>query len=240
MANQSSMNTLRFLSGSWLKLIAVVAMLLDHAALILGPEIGLLHTPLIVFGGTQFTAFFLFRKVGRLAFPLFCFLLAEGYRHSRNRVKYGIGLLLFALLSEIPFNLMLGGTVLYPAKQNVFVTLSFGLLLLWIYDRDWKEIWKALGFLAVALVTVLVKADYGLQGALLVLLLHALRQKPALRMILSYPLLSGGVAAFAAFLPISLYNGQRGFIRSKGLKYGFYLFYPVHILILWMIKTYVL
>lgn len=240
MKNQSALNTLRFLSGSWLKLIAVMAMLLDHATLILGPEIGLLHTPLIAFHGTQITAYFLLRKIGRLAFPLFCFLLAEGYRHTRNRVKYAIGLLLFALLSEIPFNLMLGDTVLYPAKQNVFVTLSFGLLFLWIYDRDWKEIWKALGFLTVALATVLAKADYGLQGALLVLLLYALRQKPALRMILSYPLLSGGVAAFAAFLPISLYNGQRGFIRSKGLKYGFYLFYPIHILLLWLIKTYVL
>ena len=238
MAKQISLNKLRFLSGSWLKLIAVVSMLLDHSALILAPKIAAFHEPLLVLGGTQITAYFLFRKIGRLAFPLFCFLLAEGYRHTRSRAKYGISLLLFALLSEIPFNLMLGGAVLYPAKQNVFVTLFLGFLFLWVYDRGWKEFWKVLGFLAIAVLTLLAKADYGLSGALLVLLFYALRERPALRMILSYPLLSGGIAAFAAFLPISLYNGQRGFIRGKGLKYGFYLFYPVHILVLWLVKTY--
>ena len=237
MNNRISPDRLGCLSGSWLKLIAVISMLIDHSAHILWTGDPAFRVPLFVFGGMEFTGYFILRKIGRIAFPIFCFLLAEGYQHTRDRRKYGRDLLIFALLSELPFNLMSGGTLWYPEKQNVFVTLFLGFVFLYVYDLEWNELRKIAAFLILSLVAVLAKADYGLPGALLVLLLYALRQRPALRMILAYPLLSGGIAAFAAFIPISLYNGQRGFIRGKGLKYAFYLFYPVHILLLWMVKN---
>lgn len=232
-----SLEKIRFLSGSWLKLIAVVSMLVDHCAHILWTGEPAFREPLFILAGTEFTGYFILRKIGRIAFPIFCFLLAEGYQHTRDRRKYGRDLLIFALLSELPFNLMSGGTLWYPEKQNVFVTLLLGYAFAYVYDLDWDELRKIIAFLILSLIAVLAKADYGLPGALLVLLLYALRRRPALRMILAYPLLSGGIAAFAAFVPIGLYNGQRGFIRAKWMKYAFYLFYPVHILALWMVKN---
>ena len=225
-------------SGSVLKLLAVISMLIDHCAHILWADSAWMCSPLFTLAGEAFSPYYLLRQIGRAAFPIFCFLVAEGYLHTKNKVKYGRNLLLFALLSEIPFNLMMSNAVMHPDKQNVYFTLLLGLLFLAVYDCDWGQLRKGIGYIAIALVAVAINADYGLRGALLVLLLYALREKPALRMILSYPLLSGGVAAFAAFVPITLYNGRRGFIHSKWIKYAFYLFYPIHILLLWIIKHY--
>ena len=187
---------------------------------------------LLIFGGQEVSAYWLARKIGRLAFPIFCFLIGEGWRHTRSKMKYICNLGLFAVISEIPFNLMMSGNFAYAGKQNVFVTLLLGLLLIWIYEWNCKDFWKAIGFLGIVACAIMLKADYGLAGAILVLAMYALSNKPALRAIISYPLLSGGTAAFCAFLPISLYNGKRGFIQSRWLKYAFYLFYPLHILIL--------
>lgn len=225
------------LSGSWLKLIAVVSMLIDHTAHILWWDDPAMLAPLFTLAGRSVSLYWLARKVGRLAFPIFCFLIGEGWRHTRSKEKYARNLALFALLSELPFNLMAAGSLVCPGKQNVFVTLFLGVLLLWIYDRNWKELWKALGFLVVGAAALLLKADYGIAGAVLVPVMYALGDKPALRALVSYPLLSGGTAAFCAFAPITLYNGKRGFIRRPWLKYGFYLFYPAHILILFWIRN---
>ena len=233
-----NLSKFKFLSGSWLKLMAVVSMLIDHTAHILWWNDPAMTAELIFLGGRSISVYWLARKIGRLAFPIFCFLIGEGWRHTRSKVKYGLNLALFALLSEIPFNLMMNGTLACPGKQNVFVTLFLGLLFLWIYDWKIREFWKAIGFLGVGACAILLKADYGLAGAVLVLVMYALNQKPALRAIISYPLLSGGAAAFCAFAPISLYNGKRGFICSRWLKYTFYLFYPLHILILLGIRKY--
>lgn len=237
MRNTLSAERVKILSGSWLKLLAVFSMLIDHSAYILWSDSVWMCTPLFKLAGVAISPYYLLRQIGRLAFPIFCFLVAEGYLYTRNKIKYGRNLLLFALLSEIPFNLMMGNQVLYPDKQNVYFTLFLGLLLMTVSHQEWGQLRKALGYIGISLVAVVLNADYGLRGALLVLLLYALREKPALRAILAYPMLSGGAAAFAAFLPISLYNGQRGFVRSKWMKYAFYLFYPIHILLLWMVKA---
>ena len=238
MGNPRSAEKARILSGSTLKLLAVASMFIDHCAYILWMDNPSMCAPLFHLAGMAVSPYYLLRQIGRPAFPIFCFLVAEGYLHSRNKIKYGRNLLLFALFSEIPFNLMMGNAILYPGSQNVYFTLFLGLLLIAVHNQQWGQPKKALGYIAISLVAVVLNADYGLRGALLVLLLYALQEKPALRMILSYPLLSGGVAAFAAYIPITLYNGQRGFIQSKWMKYAFYLFYPIHILLLWIIKHY--
>ena len=238
MQQTNSLEKMRFLSGSWLKLIAVVLMFIDHATLILLKDVPSFHAPLLQLGNKALTVYEILRQIGRPAFPIFCFLVAEGYVHTGNRKKYGRNLLIFALLSEIPYNLMLGGQVLHPASQNVFVTLFLGFLFMEIWNRDWPELWKILAFLVVAALALAARSDYGIRGAVLVLLMYALRERKPLRMILAYPMLSGGAAAFMAFVPISLYNGQRGFIRGKWMKYAFYMFYPVHILLLWIVKQY--
>ena len=236
MVKETTFERYRIFSGSLLKLMAVVSMFLDHFAYLLGGELAILQLPLLAIGGRTFTGYYLLRKMGRLAFPIFCFLISEGYLHTRSKKRYALRLLLFALLSEIPFNWMVGGSILYPAKQNIYFTLLMGIGMIRIWETASAE-WKKLCFLLCAVgITLLLRADYGLNGALLILLLYVLRSQPALRTVLAYPLLSGGLPAFAAFLPISLYNGKRGFIRTPLLQYVFYLFYPAHMILLLVIR----
>lgn len=221
----------RMLSGSLLKTIAIISMAIDHTAYALYPVLAALHEPLPI-GGKAITLYWIMRKIGRLAFPIFCFLIAEGYLHTRDPKRYSLRMLIFAVLSEIPFNLMNNGTLFYSDKQNVFFTLFFGLLLIHIFatvTTNWK---KFLAMSAVATLAVLAKADYGLTGALLVFMFYLFRETPVLQPLFAYPLLSGQIYAVAACLPISMYNGQRGYIKSTPLKIAFYAFYPVHILIL--------
>ena len=92
----------------------------------------------------------------------------------------------------------------------------------------------------VVIISMYLKSDYGMNGALVILLIYILRERPAAQAILSYPLWPGGYAALAAFLPINLYNGQRGFIKSRSAKYAFYLFYPVHMLVLALLRGIIL
>lgn len=106
-----------------------------------------------------------------------------------------------------------------------------------VWNRDWDDFRNILAFRASAAIALVARADYGIQGTLPVLRLHALRDRKPFHVSLAYPLLPGGIAAFAAFVPISLYNGQRGFIRRKWLQYAFYLFRPVHILLLCLVKN---
>ncbi len=210
------------LSGSVLKLLAVITMLIDHGALI-------------------FSAFlpgqvvYVLRQVGRLAFPIFCFLAAEGYVHTRNKKRYAWSLLLFALISEVPFDWMLRGSFSLD-NQNIYFTLFFGVLMMFFYENT-HGLKRALLMLCVGLTTLLLGVDYGIRGVLLIFLLYVLREQPFAKTALAYPLLSGGWAAFAAFIPINLYNGKRGFIRAPWLKYSFYVFYPAHILLLLLIRS---
>lgn len=221
----------RMLSGSLLKTIAIISMAIDHAAYILYPVVGVLREPFTV-AGKALTLYWIMRKIGRLAFPIFCFLIAEGYLHTRNKKQYSLRLLLFAAVSEIPFNLMCGGDYLYQDGQNVFFTLFLGLLLIHIFatvTTDWK---KYLAMAAVGVIAVLLKADYGLYGALLVFMFYILREHPVAQPFFAYPLLSGEICAVAACIPINMYNGERGFIKTPLLKIAFYAFYPLHILLL--------
>lgn len=229
----------RILSGSALKLIAAVTMLIDHASLLLAPEFSAWTEPIFSLLGKEITVYYILRKIGRLAFPIYCFLIGEGFVHTGNRLRYLMRLLFFAVVSEIPFNLLVSGKFFYAPRQNVFFTLFLGALFLTILECEKEALKQFVGMLAVAIVARCLKVDYGLPGAALILLIYYFRSLPALQAILSFPLLSGGVAAFAAFIPIQMYNGQRGFIRSAPVKYFFYLFYPLHMLVLVLVKLWV-
>lgn len=226
----------RILSGSVLKLIAVISMFIDHSAVLLGPELAFLSSPLLTVLGKEITLYFIMRKIGRLAFPIFCFLICEGFLHTRNQKRYLLRLFLFALISEVPFNLMLSGDLFLAIKQNIFFTLFLGALLIYISEHTTAEWKKAIVMLLVLYAAIVLKTDYGVGGTALILLIYLLRARPALQVAVAFPLLSGGIAALAAFVPINMYNGYRGFIKSSALKYSFYLFYPLHILVLVGIK----
>lgn len=107
------------MSGSALKVIAVISMVIDHSAYYLMEHETLLYEVM--------------RCFGRIAFPVFAFLIAEGFQHTRNRIKYFLQLLGFAVVSEVPWYLLNGadGThnVLFTRKHSkkcTFYTLRFG------------------------------------------------------------------------------------------------------------------
>ena len=220
------------LSGSALKTIALVSMLIDHiAALLLVNH----PIPLITVFGRHITLYYLMRFVGRLAFPIFACLIAEGYLHTRNRIRYGAVLLAFALLSEIPWDLNFGRAIVDFSTQNVFFTLSLGYLGICAYE-GLKKRWflRAGAIIALLILSMLMHADYGITGFCFILLMYALREHELLRGAIGTGMLSW--RAGLAFLPLALYNGKRGFIKGPVLKYAFYLFYPVHLLILYCIR----
>lgn len=223
----------RVLSGSALKVLALFAMLVDHCALHFSPWLG---ADLFTLFGIRFTPYLLLRGFGRIAFPLFCFLLAEGYRHTHSKPRYALSLLLFALLSEIPFNLVHTGTVYY-AKQNVFFTLLLGFLGIWALDRFRKEPWKAaLLLLALFAAAYFGRADYNWKGYLFILLMWMLCEQPVMQLFSGITLLSWPAGVALAFVPMNFYNGKRGFIRGPLAKYACYLFYPAHLLLLWLLR----
>ncbi len=131
------------ITGSTLKIVAITVMLIDHIAA------SVLDYYLATFSEKS-NAYYLLtlldgfmRLVGRLGFPIFIFLLVEGFKYTHSRLKYARNLLIFAFISEIPFNLTFcGGKILCPEYQNVFFTLFLGLVCIWLIDivnRDEKK-----------------------------------------------------------------------------------------------------
>ena len=146
------------LNSLHLKLLAAASMLVDHM------------------GFTLFPFAHWMRCVGRLAFPIFCFLMAEGCAHTRDKKRYAVRLLLFALLSELPFNLMCTGQWFSLQYQNVLWTLLLGALVCWAMDwaKTKPEMWQRLPADAAIAVGFILgqwgNTDYGGWGVLLVLL----------------------------------------------------------------------
>lgn len=202
-----------------LKWIAIVTMVIDHAGAILYPsEI-------------------MFRYIGRLAFPIFCFLLVEGFYHTHDIIKYMTRLGVFALVSEIPYDLAFKGTVLEFTHQNVFFTLLLGVIMMYVLEKggEWPE--KAIEIMLVMWVAEYLHTDYSFRGILLIFIFYQLRRfkwtklacGAAWNMIWNRSI--QGVGAFA-MIPIAMYNGCRG----RKMKYFFYIFYPAHLLILFVIS----
>lgn len=207
-----------------LKCIAVFTMLIDHIGAFLYPQ-----------------AIWM-RYVGRLAFPIYCFLIAEGYIHTRDVKKYMGRLFLFALLSEIPYDLARNGMVFYKDHQNVFFTLLLGLICIYALDTL-HSLWKSAAvFAAVGLLThFIVRPDYGIGGIVMILLFYVFRGR-TLEKWVSVGALNiayyGGIqsAAVLALIPIQLYNGSKG----RSAKYFFYAFYPVHLAAIYFIRRYMI
>ena len=224
----------RGLSQETLKLIACLTMLLDHI-------------------GAVFMPGSVLRDIGRLSFPIFCFLLSEGVFHTRDPRKYALRLTLGMFLAELPFDFAFYGGI-HWGHQNVMLTLLLGFLALWagkgLQRRGPLELLVAVPF--VILGDVLC-ADYGSMGVMLILLLGWTREMPYTSLFRFLGMLflfgrSPGIAVLrlgslvitqqmlgaAAILPISLYSGEKR-TASKGVQLAFYLFYPVHLIALYLI-----
>lgn len=218
------------LTQEGLKVIACVSMLLDHIGAILVPAMGL-------------------RMIGRMAFPVYCFLLSEGMAHTRNVKKYGIRLAAVALLAEVPFDLALFGGFNWM-HQSVMVTLLLGFgMTLWIRRTRWSRL---IPVLICAAAAELLRADYGAIGVMIVALFVMSRERTDRMTVQTLVLAalcwfmgSAGwqigpvfvpVQMFAvlAMVPIGLYRGGKS-TGSRAVQWGFCLFYPVHLLALWLI-----
>ncbi len=234
------------LSAAQLRLIALGLMLLDHVWALFMP------------GGYAWMTY-----LGRAAFPIFAFQIVEGYVHTSDHKRYALRLLLFGLVSEVPFNLMYASSAFYPFHQNVLFTLLLGLLAVWALDRAKRtggvRAWLlAGGQVCLCCLAALVGfTDYGVTGVLTVLAFYVFREVPfawagqLVSLLLLHEVFFQGEYvtltllgqtidfqtqgfALLALVPIWLYNGQKGG-GGRALQYGSYMFYPAHMLLLYLL-----
>lgn len=217
------------IDASVLKWIAVITMLIDHFAIAIYWQMD----------NHVYDTYKLLRYVGRIAFPIYCFLLVEGFFYTKNILKYIGRCFLFALISEIPFNMAIYGSMWHLQAQNVYFTLTLGLCALYFVKKlEGTDYIHILGQLAVivsfAYIAEILEVDYHWKGVLFIVMFYYCRNMGRKIVCLS------GIFAFAyeitaplAFIPIYLYNGKRG----KQFKYLFYVIYPLHLFIYGIIRT---
>ena len=214
-----------------LKYIAIITMLIDHIGygLYILPAVKNIYTAL--------------RAIGRNALPIFCFFLIEGFIHTSNRWKYLRNLLLFALISQVPYHYALYRTKPWNYQFNIYCTLALGLIAVWLIKilmekRKNVDGWVLSAIIVIGISTIakLVNVSYGWAGFLLIIIFYVFRQRPFMAMAAGYILLiiydRLELYALPAFLLLLLYNGQRG----KQNKWFFYAFYPVHLAVISIIK----
>ena len=236
--SETGLKPWQILSGSGLKIIAVTTMLIDHLAAYYWGQMAFFQTSLLTVGHRSVTLYMLLRLVGRLSFPIFAFLIVEGFLHTRDRMRYGRNLLLFALLSEIPWNLVHSGTWHYPTQNVIFTLLLgyLGLCAIAYYKNDKPRMAGCL--LGLLALSVVLRCDYGCSGYGFILLLYALRNDKLLQAVIGSCVLGSRWIAGLAFIPINMYNGKRGFIKGPVGKYFFYIFYPLHLLIIYYLRIF--
>lgn len=212
------------LSSFQLKMIAIVSMVIDHVGMVMFPEE------------------VAFRVIGRMAFPIYCFLIVEGFYHTSNVKKYIARLAIFALISEIPFNILVSGTIFNIEYQNVFFTLVIGLFTIYGINNTMNQMLKSLILVTGVMVAIALMTDYSFYGIILIYVFFNMREKRLLACIfmavMSFVVSPIQGAATLAVIPIMLYNGEKGprFMDKKMWKYMFYAFYPIHMMLLYVIE----
>ena len=211
------------LNGEQLKWIAIVTMTIDHIAAIIFPQ------------------YLILRIIGRIAFPIFAFLLAQGMIYTHNPRGYLTRLGVFAILSEIPFDYAFQTRIIEMQHQNIFFTLFLGGVSIYVIQLSNKKEHAYFTTMGIALLAELLNCDYGFTGVVIIVSFYILKEKKIYQFIALtvFSILMGYIQIYAAFacVPIALYNGKRG----RNLKWLFYIYYPVHLLILkgiWLLMFY--
>lgn len=220
-----------------LKIIAIISMIIDHVSY------------------AYYGKFTYFNLLGRIAFPIFAFQISEGYIHTKSKKKYMFRLILFAIISQIPFSLFLSlisGADVY--SLNIFFTLVLGLLCIIIYDNFFKKYDIFVKIMSIVLIVNIIvlaqilKCDYGAFGVIIILLFYLFKNNKILMITsfilacivkyLSYILKFGNIyisICLFTILPIifiCLYNGKQGY----KIKYLLYVFYPLHLILLYFVS----
>ncbi len=206
------------------------------------------------------------RGVGRTAFPIFCFLLVEGFIHTRSRLRYALSLLLFGIISEASFDLLFfaedevfninmldalkANSYLLNDQCNVYFTLLLGLLVIWAMDavcRIFKEknIPIAFTIISIAVIEALgcliaykINSDYDFYGIILISIFYLLKRYEFIRILVGYIFICQLGIEFAS-LPGYILMALYNHKRGRNLgnfKYFFYLFYPVHLTLIYIVR----
>lgn len=219
----------KFLSNFDLKIIAIITMTIDHIGAIMYPNIDI------------------FRIIGRISFPIFAFLLVEGFRHTSNKLKYFLRLLLFAIITQPIYDYAFNNREL-----NILFTFSLSFLLLsslefikkiinkyskGIENYLYKTVFYSLTYILFVLFSIILNVDYQALGISLVFIFYLVPNLylSFLLYLLAVIFLATNIIQFyslLSFLFIYMYNGEKG----KNIKYFFYLYYPLHLLILKMLQ----
>ncbi len=214
---------------SFLKITAMLSMLCDHIAFVLVPA------------ESYPSLYYFMRAVGRIAFPLFCFMLVEGFIYTHNREKYIIRLAVFAVISEIPFDLSAGGGVLCWDSQNVMWTLLIGFIVMYAINKAGEiYIAKIFAILAGGAVAYIMHTDYSIFGVFIIAVLYIYRYNRKMGMVIMGILIlsQNSIEMYAVLsIPIILNYSPDNNIRLP--KYFFYAFYPAHLFILYIIRCYI-
>ncbi len=262
-----SISRFQKINGNVLKIVACISMLIDHVT-------GGIMYPVVRYGYydgdltiEQLNKLYIFlRSVGRTAFPIFAFLLVEGFMHTKSRLRYALSLLLFGFISEIPFDLLFyseemifttdipaalrANSYLLNEQCNVFFTLFISFMVMWGIDSSVKLIknrnlpqvlsWipVVVFVLAGCIVAYRINSDYDFWGVILISIFYLLKNHDFLRLLGGYMFianLSIEYASFPGFILMLFYSKKRG--RNLGLlKYLFYIYYPAHILCIYLIR----
>jgi len=232
-----------YFSGAHLKYIAMIFMLLSHLA----------QTDFLYDLDQKFTLMAdLFVFLGRISMPIFCFFTVQAIIYTRNFKKYALRMLIFALISEIPFDLALHRSFYYPESQNVIFTLLMGAVVIYAMDYFWKSnynpILKLIAMIAIIYVgyklAFILRADYKGDGIIAIVFLYLAKDSKistclALLIAFYFEFIVYGYVMHISYgfvylsIPlIMLYNGQRG----KQNKWLFYIFYPAHLLLIYILE----
>ena len=227
---------IRVFSGAQLKYIAFLSMLIDHVN-------KALMYPLLTENGFLRYVSDVFDILGRVAFPIFMFFLVEGFFKTGNRFKYLLNLIIFGIISEIPFDLFQSAVFFQPNSNNVMFTLVLALVMIWVIDELkvpksyiippvlWFPV-SIIIVITVCLLSMIWGLDYEYHGILIAYFFYIFRNNPILSIIGGYLSIVKTPWALLGFGLTLAYNGERG-KQNKILNYSFY---PVHLLILGMLR----
>lgn len=209
------------MSSFVLKIIAVLSMTIDHIGYALLPKIAIL------------------RVIGRIAMPIFAFQIAIGFKYTKSREKYILRLLLFAIVSQIPFHL-LASINAEQFRLNIGFTFLLATLILYSIEEVKQNDWKALCLISIFTIAFLLNYDYYLYGIALVIIFYYTYDN----LKIGFPLFYTATLLYCVYrksllqiyslfdmIPILMYNGKKG----ANIKYFFYAFYPIHMIIIYLI-----
>ena len=227
---------IRIFSGAQLKYIAFLSMLIDHV------NKALMYALLTENGFLRYVSD-VFDILGRVAFPIFMFFLVEGFFKTGNRFKYLLNLIAFGIISEIPFDLFQSAVLFQPNSNNVMFTLALALVMIWVIDElkvpksyiISPVLWFPVSIIIVittCLLSMIWGLDYEYHGILIAYFFYIFRNNQILSIIGGYLSIVKTPWALLGFGLTLAYNGERG----KQNKILNYLFYPVHLLILGLLR----